>query len=165
MGEWIWGEDTGSNRIAIASFLTFFGYFTLFFGFQREILHHPLFQSATEMQLPAFSPDVSSPTSDWTALPFFYTLGAWPKKFQGQAIFYGVPYEKGPPKNFVGHLAGRWKMPDILWIAEGPKTPLELSRSALKNCILSSALNLECASVREKSAAETHSRNGKNVTL
>jgi len=150
LGEMIWSASADSLRLAFASFLTFLVYFSLFFLIQREIFHHPLFQRALAIELPAFSPDVSSPSSEWSALPFFFTLGAWPKKFDGQPIFYSVPYEKGPPSQFVGHLAGRWKMPDVLWIAEGPKTPLEIAREDLKTCMLAPALSLNCADVREK---------------
>lgn len=128
-------------------------------SFHRIVLSHPDWLKATHWALPAFVPN----PVDWTVSPFFYFLGGWPKSFQGNPVYYTLPYEVGPPSRFIGHIVAHWEHPDITVVFEGPKTPgLNVSnRQQIRECFLRSTLSLSalfrsdlvspfnCFSVRE----------------
>jgi hypothetical protein len=70
--------------------------------------------------------------------PLFYSLGAWPRTFLNQPVYYSVLYEKGPPTHFVGHISALLGSSRIRLLIEGPKTPENSgSREELKSCLLS----------------------------
>ncbi len=130
--------------------------------FKISFFGHPLFYEASELHLSYFIPKKEA-QKYWVTLPFFYTLGAWPKNFsttidleRNRPVLYTIPYEKGPPKNFAGKIIARWELPDILITIEGPKTPLSLNDlGQYKSCILDFKklplpLMVQCAKIREK---------------
>src|SRR5262249_4353881 len=95
----------------------------------------------------------------WSVEPFFYSLGAWPKEFMGRPVHYAVPYEKGPPTRFLGHVSARWDAPEIKVTFEGPKTPDsgEINRAVIHSCLVPSEFSggprpgmFECARIRGK---------------
>jgi hypothetical protein len=88
-------------------------------------------------------------SEQWVVAPFFYALGAWPKTFHGKPVFHALPYEKGPPNQFIGHIVARWDAPDIRLIFEGPKTPEKArNRESAKHCIVE--ISRACLRYREE---------------
>jgi hypothetical protein len=86
----------------------------------------------------------------WEILPFFYSLGAWPKVYRERPVFYALPYEKGPPSHFVGHIRARWDAPGAIVDFEGPKTPLgRTSRETIRQCLVGSEKSWSCLKIRE----------------
>lgn len=79
----------------------------------------------------------SPPTGDWSIQAFYYTIGAWPVRFDTRPVFFTLPYEKGPPTQFIGKIHARWEMPDILFTWEGPKTPRLLGKSLSQSSFIS----------------------------
>ncbi len=75
---------------------------------QFTFLRHPLWMRATEISIPTFLPQSED---SFKFAPFFFALGAWPTRFNEKPIFYSIPYEKGPPQQFIGHVVARWDMP------------------------------------------------------
>ncbi len=111
--------------------------------FKHAFFNHPLFKRANLVQWKHYIPQAKA-QKNWMTLPFFYTLGAWPRHFstrlnpeQNKTVLYSIPYEKGPPKHFAGRILARWELPDIAITIEGPKTPLTLEQTQLyKRCII-----------------------------
>lgn len=64
------------------------------------------------------------PPATWEMHSYFYLLGAWPTAFE-RPIFGVLPYEKGPPKRFVGSIRWNWFSPGAQLTVEGPKTPID----------------------------------------
>ncbi len=120
---------------------------------------HPLLRSDPPLALAPFDPAAaeldSSPGTDWTVLPFFYSIGAWPRAYAGKPILFELPYEKGPPQRFVGRITARWQMPDTRVTIEGPKTPVQASAARIRECFqpraaLFKLLDLGCLRLRER---------------
>jgi hypothetical protein len=116
----------------------------------RALETEPLWLRAREATLQPFMPEQNG---DWQIEPFFYALGAWPKLFEGKPVLYSVPYEKGPPSRFPGHLVARWDAPDLRVTFEGPKTPAgpggtPPARARVRECLLALP-SPGCAGVRE----------------
>ncbi|MGK5087547.1 hypothetical protein WDW86_08310 [Bdellovibrionota bacterium FG-2] len=109
---------------------------------QFTLLAHPLWQKAQPWQ-PHLSREGAANAQN---LPFFYTQALWPLSFGNQPIYYSIPYEKGPPAHFVGHIVARWDAPGaprIRVIFEGPKTPnAPWPLEALKDCFAKSWISL-----------------------
>lgn len=114
-------------------------------------LRHPTISRLKVVSLPAFRP--SGPNAnEWLNLPFFYAMGAWPKRFELKPILYSLPYEKGPPDRFLGRIVVRMKSPDIRLEIEGPKTPLRSSgltwnATSLRACFTDSVF--QCPRARD----------------
>lgn len=87
----------------------------------QAIFRQPIWARAETLELDAYLPDMAS--NHWEVLPFFFSLGAWPKSYGDRPVFYSLPYEKGPPSRFIGHLTARWEDPGTRVTFEGPKTP------------------------------------------
>lgn len=106
---------------------------------------------------------------DNSIYPLFYILGEWPTEFEGHPVVYRLPYESGPPKHFVPEVSAYWKFPDVIWKAEGPKTPEGIgSAQRVKNCFLENVSSRwSCLMVREKALrrhlAELRSWNAKEI--
>ncbi len=101
-------------------------------GFHEFVVNKPFFLKADEMKIRPTSPDAKG----WGILPFYYTLGAWPRAWEGHPIVDELPYEKGPPTRFIGHFIEHWS-PDITLTWEGPKTPTGApGQEGLKQCVL-----------------------------
>ena len=144
-GEWIWKLRAGEHDSRlyqedemtipvglIGIFLTLSTWTAAFGTLYGRYADQPQWrQSEKWMIAPYF------PKSDWMVAPFFYSLGGWPKTLHGHPIFYSLPYEKGPPQRFLGHIVARWSIPDIQLTYEGPKTPSSSpTREAVQNCFL-----------------------------
>lgn len=103
--------------------------------------NHPELSPVKTLEHQAFTSHESlQDSSDWQALPFFYTLGIWPRRFpldpSGLPILYTLPYQKGPPQVFIGKIEARWKMPYIKLTIEGPKTRTKgASVSLIQSCL------------------------------
>jgi hypothetical protein len=126
---------TGIFLTAVLSTLTFAVYFEL-------IGKNPLLMQASTWEFESRLPN-SEKSSDWVIAPFFYTMGSWPRNFDQRPVFYSLPYEKGPPTRYVGHIIARWKLPGTQVTFEGPKSPVlstqeNVSRDDLKKCLLTS---------------------------
>lgn len=111
-----------------------------------SLLRHPYLAHGSSWTLEAFVP----PPEDWVILPFFYAIGGWPKKFRDHSVYYGLPYEAGPPTRFVGHVTAYWENPEIRVVLEGPKTPASGEPLAeVKRCIAAPSVDLHCLKTRE----------------
>lgn len=120
---------------------------------QFTFLKHPLWIQADRFEAPTFLPQTQD-THKFA--PFFFALGAWPTVYNGKPIFYSIPYEKGPPRQFIGHAIARWDMPSTFVTFEGPKSPLLLlpeSRNAtqLKRCLTQRLPTPRCVKLRRES--------------
>ncbi len=113
---------------------------------EAALLSHPLWSRAAPWQ-----PTVNNPTLAVTSparlrLPFFYTQALWPLNFNSQPIYYAIPYEKGPPEHFVGHIIARWDEPGsprVRVVFEGPKTPnAPWPMTAIRDCFTKSWFSL-----------------------
>src|SRR5262249_3796862 len=103
------------------------------YGGIQTLRRHPLFLDAQPVRLEAFAPSPSD--HEWSVMPLFYSLGAWPKEYLGHPVFYELPYEKGPPSHFVGKVVMRWEMPNIKLTVEGPRTPVPgIQRQEIQDC-------------------------------
>jgi hypothetical protein len=114
--------------------------------FREVVLKHPLWTPSEIWKMDPFIPQ----TSEWSVAPFFYTLGAWPKTFSNHPVYYSLPYEKGPPTRFIGHVFLDWSFPEIRVVIEGPKTPEKAgSQAELRECFLKNR-SLRCLTQREE---------------
>ena len=108
---------------------------------------HPLFRALARESFPASLP-VSSQTTEWSVLPFYYSLGSWPLRFESEPVLFSIPYEKGPPTKFFGRVNARWGESRLT--IEGPKSPAApIARDKLKACLISEA-PLECVGLRSE---------------
>ena len=60
----------------------------------RTVAFHPMLRPAYEVQIPAFAPppETQSDSKNWSLLPFYLTLGAYPRLWQGRG-----PQVRSPP--------------------------------------------------------------------
>jgi hypothetical protein len=129
-------------------------------------LTHPGWAIAEDWRLDQSGDSLNS--QDWIVTPFFYALGAWPRSFDGKPVFYGLPYAKGPPDHFVGHVIARWDSPDIRVVFEGPKTPEPFTRGFeprenLYRCLTELPTSVSCVKQRAL-ALDRHLREMKIVS-
>ncbi len=114
------------------------------------IRRHPAWSEAGFRSLEPSFPTAAE-QRDWIVAPFFYAIGAWPRVFAGQPVLYSLPYEKGPPKHFVGHIVARWEMPETRLSLEGPWSPPERPEPSLvRDCLTEGWISRlkTCLSVR-----------------
>ncbi len=141
---------------ALVSVILSLGFFLLGAGSAAYVLaSSPFWARGRVEMLDPFLPPLNPATAaaqgseQWIVAPYFYALGAWPKTFRGQPVFHTLPYEKGPPQQFVGHIIARWDAPDIKLTFEGPKTPEKArNREAAKLCVLE--ISRACLRYREE---------------
>jgi hypothetical protein len=162
-GEYIWqlraiAENTKKKKlyqrsritlpqVFVGSLLTTFCALGSVTALNEIALKHPVWTVDSVWKITPFVP----PEGQWLITPFFYALGAWPKDFEGRTVLYSIPYEKGPPTRFVGHIFADLESPDIQLILEGPKTPENsATQMELKNCFTKSS-SYHCLVLREKS--------------
>ncbi len=125
----------------------------IFLGMTYESFSsHPIFFTAPIHEEAAAIP--SAQERDFSFLPFYYSLGAWPTSFNGKPVFYSLPYEKGPPFRFMGRLTARWDPPETQLTFLGPKTPalpepIEKIRHCLSSHYLSEPIS-ECWALRSR---------------
>jgi hypothetical protein len=104
----------------------------------ETIFSLPLWKFSESIELDSYFP-VATQDTDWTVMPFFYGLGAWPTRYQGRPVLYALPYEKGPPRRFAGHIQALWEAAPETGtsvIFEGPRTPNQnYSRSRIERCL------------------------------
>jgi hypothetical protein len=160
-GAWIAQRQSlqGSSR-ASAIFLTLLLGVASLAVLKHRVLDHPLLLAASTRELPAFAITSSPGQADWGIAPFYYSIGAWPKVFNGKPVLFSLPYEKGPPTHFLGHIVARWEMPETKLTLEGPKTPdadrfIENEMGITRACLTSPWLSppggtLNCLKLREK---------------
>lgn len=119
------------------------------------ILQHPLWRAAEPLRLDGWAPSASE--QNWRATGFFYTVGFWPESVGGQAVLPSIPYQKGPPQQFLGRITLRWNWPEVRVHVDGPKTPDALGRGKLeradaRECFLKGFVSLvfspSCQSLR-----------------
>jgi hypothetical protein len=118
-------------------------------------LNHPIWRSDDAFTLDAWSP--SAMGADWQPVGFYYSVGYWPQSLRGAPVLPLVPYQKGPPQQFVGRVTLRWDWPEARVHIDGPRTPETISRGTatrenLKACFARSRLGIllspACASLR-----------------
>jgi hypothetical protein len=127
-------------------------------SFDRAVLKQPLWARAETTTLQASLPPLSGEHA-WEVMPFFYALGAWPREYGGHAVLYSLPYEKGPPERFVGHVIAHWEAPGTVVTFEGPKTPRpsvaarepggRTPRDRIRECLIGDGRSWECLKIRE----------------
>ena len=162
------------SSVSVTGLLTS-GFFTLVtigltvYEFQKTVLTHPIWLKASLWNLEAYTP----PLEHWQILPFFYSMGAFPKQFQGKPIFFSLPYEAAPPTHFLGHIVSHWTWDStetsyhtaagIRWIMEGPKTPEpQKTQTQIKSCFTQS-LTYTCFSIKE-AVLSRHIREIRNLS-
>lgn len=113
----------------------------------RTFLSLPFWMKANSVELTPKS------TPEGDAIPFFYSLGFWPIQYQDSLIQYRLPYEKGPPEHFIGHVIANWtpgELPPITLTFEGPKTPVEgFTRQQILHC-MQNPFSWNCIRVRQR---------------
>lgn len=106
--------------------------------FHRVASNDPSMRAWTTTTLPIFAPAPladGKANPDWKVLPFYYSTGAWPARFEGKDILYSLPYEKGPPERFVGKIGILWNLPEAKITLVGPLTLKEPDTVAnLQDC-------------------------------
>jgi hypothetical protein len=146
----------GAPELAGGAFLTLAAVIACAWSIDRAVFKQPLWARARPLELDAYLPDMSA--RRWEVLPFFYTLGAWPREYAGKPVFYSLPYEKGPPTRFIGHMSARWEAPGTIVTFEGPKTPASpvtrapgerTPRDRIRECLLGSDHSWACLKIRE----------------
>jgi hypothetical protein len=161
LGETIWGmrslkkftlspplvqsHPVSASTQSIGIFLTLSSFFASVAIGYAAIALHPFGMRASSLDWEAFFPgfDQAQPGADkdrWTVMPFFYSLGAWPRSFRGKVVFLNLPYEKGPPERFAGEITARWDS-QVKVTFEGPKSPLSArkelyDRQEIERCVL-----------------------------
>jgi hypothetical protein len=131
--------------VFVSSLLTTLCVLISFASVKGLVFEHPIWTRATLWKMDPFMPA----SSDWLVTPFFYTIGGWPKVYDGHPVLYTLPYEKGPPTRFIGHVIAELESPDIRLILEGPKTPEKVkNQHELKECFLG-GYNYSCLTQRE----------------
>lgn len=91
---------------------------------QSPLAGHPLLLRAERQLLPAFAPTQTELDDGlWSVRAYYYSLGAWPARFGGAPVLHSVPYQKGPPQQFLGRFVALWEAPEVRLAIEGPKTP------------------------------------------
>jgi hypothetical protein len=122
----------------------------------QAIFRQPIWAKAETLELDAYLPDMSA--GQWGILPFYFSLGAWPKAYGGKPVFYSLPYEKGPPTRFAGHIIARWDEPSTRVTFEGPKTPQapvsaapgeRTPREKIRQCLLGENHSWSCLKIRD----------------
>ena len=133
LGQRLWKKKNPQAVLATVALMAS----AVFLG-MNTLENHPLLMAATEIKFSEFVPNAEEiKSADWTIMPFYYSNGAWPLRFSGKPIFFTMPYEKGPPSRFLGHISARWDMPETQLTFAGPRTPeVALSRQDLKSCFL-----------------------------
>jgi hypothetical protein len=103
----------------------------------------PLWHEAEKVELEPYFPSVAQEAS-WSIMPFFYGLGAWPSHYEDHPVLYTLPYEKGPPQRFAGHIISQWEGAPgtgTFVVFEGPRTPTQnFSRSRIETCLSTTGL-------------------------
>lgn len=187
VGEWAWGlKAPPSKKIGFklsrhcyrmgrwqgaVIILTILGFFNAVWIPKQIYQKHPLWKSADEIFLGSSVPDLSvgerweakavEGEEKWIVIPYFYSLGAWPRTYRGNPVFYNLPYAKGPPTRFLERVTARWSGSEVQVVFEGPKTPAALlaegiNRSQVQHCLLHtsgfwgySSQGVNCAFLRQ----------------
>ncbi|HAR43243.1 MAG TPA: hypothetical protein DCS07_11550 [Bdellovibrionales bacterium] len=105
--------------------LTLSGWGLALFILQSTYAGNPRWLGSELWKIQPFMPAAGSSEGgiSWQVLPYYYSLGAWPKTFAEQPVFHAVPYKKGPPQVFLEGITANWRSPGIRMTFEGPKTP------------------------------------------
>jgi hypothetical protein len=166
VGGWIWGirtfEDRGTLESASGFTIRFSSWVLLGVSLyvstlmlQTTLMFHPMLQRAPIVEIPAFSPPESEDKL-WTELSFYFATGSFPRQIEGEAVWYLLPYGKGPPGHFPPLVVSRLPRERGRLLIEGPRTPgaLRNKRELIRNCLASRAPDLrlspECLQVRRE---------------
>jgi hypothetical protein len=166
VGSWIWGlrtfEDRGTLERATGFTVRFSSWVLLAVSLyvsalmlQTTLMFHPMLQRAPIVEIPAFSPPESE-EKQWTELSFYFATGSFPRQTEGEAVWYLLPYGKGPPGHFPPVVVSRLPRERGRLLIEGPRTPepLRNRRELIRNCLASHAPDLrlspECLQVRRE---------------
>jgi hypothetical protein len=77
--------------------------------FDHAWVRSPAWLAASAVTFPAFTPQQKNVQAyRWETLPIFYSIGSWPRSFHDGPVYHTVPYEKGPPTRFAGHIIAHW---------------------------------------------------------
>jgi hypothetical protein len=140
-------KKSGSRQKRLTLIAFAMTFFALSIFIVHQMLSHPIWIRASVWKMESFTP--SSNYKEWLVTPFYYVIGGWPKFFDQKPVFYTIPYEAGPPKQFLGHIIAHWKSPDINLVLEGPKTPHQnKSFEETRDCFLY-AHPWSCITIRE----------------
>jgi hypothetical protein len=137
LGQWLWDKSLwGGLKVSLTITALLFLLNGVFFT--QRVLLHPYTQKTTEWLLPSFLPDAEDfKEKRWSNFPLYFTLGPWPTEFHEQAIYYQLPYQKGPPRQFPGSVFLRLEPFGASIEIEGPKTPEQtFSSTVLRECLL-----------------------------
>lgn len=147
-------QNLGRGLLFTASLMTAFSFYLAAQTSDQAIFSNPFWIKAGsfDIELNLSNPHSSENQADWTAVPFFYSLSLWPNSYEETPVFYRLPYEKGPPERFIGHIVAQWNFSDnqpITLTFEGPKTPAQgYTRSQIQSC-LKSPYSPECFNLRD----------------
>lgn len=123
-------------------------------GLSILLLRHPVLARSEPWKLDARFPSANE-ARDWLVSPYYYAIGAWPRRFGGQPVMHALPYEKGPPAQFIGRVVARWELPSVRTTFEGPKTPEPApAPDRLRSCLergWERTIGTDCLSIREGS--------------
>ena len=94
--------------------------------YATRLMNDPRRQVFDPWVLQATLPDLTQ--GDWSIQAYYFATGAWPRRFDHQPILYTIPYERGgPPRSFIGRILAHWVPAQVVFTAEGPKTPMQIS--------------------------------------
>jgi hypothetical protein len=71
-----------------------------------------------------FPESIDQTHSPYVTLAFGYTFGPWPKQFLDQPIVMKLPYQKGPPDQFIPKMTAVFAPIDAELQIDGPRTAL-----------------------------------------
>ncbi|MBI3535173.1 MAG: RDD family protein [Deltaproteobacteria bacterium] len=113
VGQWFWKikktnkiyiqkEKLSIPNLSAVISLTIIFFSCSIYIFYTWIYQHPMLQKASIITIK--SADLEQNIS-YERLPWFYTIGYWPKYFiDAEPLSFSLPYEKGPPLKFPGHI-------------------------------------------------------------
>ncbi len=166
VGGWIWGlrtfDDRGTLERATGAATRLSSWVLLLVSVQVSIgmlqsilMFHPMLRQASITALPEFSPQ-DTEEKDWSDLSFYFVTGSFPRQVNGEAVWYLLPYGKGPPGRFPPLVIARLPHEAGRLLIEGPRTPERLrgKRGLVRSCLTSPAPDLrlspECLLVRRE---------------
>ncbi len=116
---------------------------------ERMLEFHPMLRDADEVTIPAFEPPAAShpDARRWSVLPFYMTIGAYPRLWKEEPVWYQLPYVKGPPERFPARVLVRLPVSEATLVLEGPRTPEELrgKRDWVRACLTADSMRVRVA--------------------
>ncbi|MBU6375252.1 MAG: hypothetical protein KGQ59_04600 [Bdellovibrionales bacterium] len=127
-------SNAGKNigNLLVTTFLIIVSALTTLF----LIEYHPMLQ---RFKLDILEPYRPAETElNFSTLPMYYTLGAFPHLIEGQPVTYQLPYGKGPPDHFPPEILMSLPPSGNRLVISGPRTPKMFRgrRSKIRQCLL-----------------------------